>query len=146
MDFTPSVAQACEQDIPINTTLAQASVQWLESFLQFQTTLAYLKDPPSTYPLPPVDIMGGLASITSKITSGQYANEYDFEHDILELIFGAYDGHLAYIPFLPGTFSYSRADSLVSISADGIQLPKVYFLSEPTIFTICTGPANHELV
>ena len=99
----------------------------MQGFLQFQTTLAYLKDPPPAYMQPAVDLLGGLDAISTKAAAGQYQNEYDFELDIFNLLFSAQDGHLLYEPYLIGGFTFSRNVGLVSISADGIQLPKAYF-------------------
>lgn len=127
------------QSVPYNRTLGVAQIAWIQNFLQFQSTLAYLKEPPSTYGLPAVDLMGGLNSISMSIALGRYSNEYDIEVDIYNLNNSAHDGHLWYLPALVGFFRYNRIVSLVSVSLDGTQAPKVYFkcksdsLTEDTI-------------
>jgi hypothetical protein len=127
--FKPSEVYTCQQDVPIVPYLAVQQIEWMQGFIQFQSTLAWLKNPPAGYDLPPVDL-GGLDKIAQKAASGQYHGEYDFELDIYNLITSAGDGHLAYLPFLIGNFAYMREVSLVSLSLDGVSLPKVYFLGK----------------
>ena len=131
--FIPSDVYACGQDVPINETLAISQISWIKEFIQFQSTLAYLKNPPTGYLLPPVDLVGGLDAIAKNTAAGHYENEYDFEIDMWSLINSAADGHLSFIPYLMGAFQYSRSP-LVSVSLDGIDLPKVYFLCKLSYF------------
>jgi hypothetical protein len=128
--FKPSLVYSCLQDVPINKTLAVAQIDWIQQFIPFQSTLSYLAKPPSSYPLPAVDLVAGLSTIREKADSGAYHNEYDFEYDIYDLFRQAYEGHLVFTPFLVGSFSYDRHVSLVSFSENGTSLPKVYFLCE----------------
>jgi hypothetical protein len=126
----PSDVYACLQDVPINKTLAVAQIEWLENYMQFQSTLAYLKNPLPSYPLPAVDIISGLESIRAAAATGNYSGEYDFEFDTWDLLLRSYDGHILYTPFLIGAFSISRNVELVSISTNGTDLPKVYMLGQ----------------
>ena len=115
------------QSVPYNRSLGVEQITWIQRFLEFQSTLAYLKDPPSTYAHPAVDVMGGLSSIGISFALGRYTNEYDIELDIYKLIQSAHDGHLLYRPTLVEFFGYNRNVSLVPVSLDGAQAPKVYF-------------------
>ena len=54
-------------------------IAWLQDILQFQSTLAYLKAPPPSYPLPAVDLVGDLNNISTFVANGKYSNEYDIE-------------------------------------------------------------------
>jgi hypothetical protein len=47
-------------------------------YIQFQTTLGFLKAPTDEYLLPGVDILGGIAIIREKVVNGSYANQYEF--------------------------------------------------------------------
>jgi hypothetical protein len=123
------------RDIPINNTLAVAQIDWIQRFIPFQTTLSWLKTPPSTYGLPPTDLVGGLENIQSKAESGGYSNYFDFEVDIHTLMKSAHEGHLSFKPFLVGAFEFITHVTLVSISDDGEALPKVYFLRTLMRFT-----------
>ncbi len=113
----------------MDRTLAVELTTWIKNFFQFQTTLAYLKDPPPAYQPPVVDIMGSLDSFAIKDAAGQYQGEYDFEYDITNFVAKADDGHFINSAFLIGSFNPDRQVDLVSVSLDGTSLPKVYLLS-----------------
>ena len=73
-----SIAWDCLQSVPLH---ADDAVPWLESlkpYINWQSTLAYLKDPPpSGYLEPGVDVYGELDAMISNINA--YAGEYDLE-------------------------------------------------------------------
>jgi hypothetical protein len=122
----PSQVLACLQDVQINQDIANAFVDYLLAFIPFQSTLDYLKNPPSGYEFPAVDLVGGLQNIQSKVRSGGYSNEYDFEYDIYTLMASAEDGHLTVLPNMLGSIIGGRPP-LVSISDNGVDLPQVFF-------------------
>ena len=107
-------------------------VNSLKAFIQWQSTLAWLKDPPSSYMLPPTDIEGGLDSISEKATSGGFGSEYAFQLAILKLIASAHDGHFAYRGdvFKAFVFRNSLVADIVSVSRDGKEVPKLYHLGK----------------
>ncbi|KAI0142315.1 hypothetical protein F4776DRAFT_501523 [Hypoxylon sp. NC0597] len=129
--FPGSLAFECLQSVPNRPQPAQQLIQSLKAFVQWQTTLAWLKDPPQSYMLPPVDIQGGLDNISSTATAGGFASEYDFQAAIVELIASAHDGHFAYFPdiFKAFLFINDLASDIVSVSTNGTSLPKLYRLS-----------------
>ena len=75
----PSEVYACLRSIPYDRQKDTEQIAWIKYLLQFQSTLAYLKNPPSSYPLPAVDLIGGLDRISSAITDGKYSDEYSIE-------------------------------------------------------------------
>jgi hypothetical protein len=127
---------ACLRNTSIDPGRAIAHIEWLQAFLQFQSTVPYLKNPPQTYHLPAVDLVGGLNNISRTVATGGYGTEYDFELDIYTLINAAKDGHLGYtserIARSPVIHRHSGDISLVSVSLDGLQVPKIYFHCKPT--------------
>ena len=127
--FKPSDVYACLKTIPTDKDLGTAQIAWIQSFLQFQSTLAWLKSPPPTYQLPAVDLVGSLNNISKAITAGKYQNEYQLELDIYNVFTSAADGHLNYKPYLV-SIPILRNASLVSVSLDGVQVPKVYASSK----------------
>lgn len=133
--FIPSHVLACQRDVPINKTLAASQVDWLRSFTQFQSSLEYLKNPPAGYDLPPVDILNSLEAIKQKALSNGYGGQFDYELDLYKLYATSGDGHFSYSPRLISSFILRRVP-LVSVSVDGIQLPKVYFLGKSILFVI----------
>lgn len=128
--FKPSEVYACLKDVPISRAAAAAQIEWIQNFTQFQSTLAYLKDPTPEYQLAPIDIMGGLSKIGQDAEAGIYSNEFDFEWDIFNLILHADDGHFSLAPFLVQGFVINRTVGLVSVSVDGVEEPKVYLQRE----------------
>lgn len=107
-------------------------IKSLKAYVQWESTIAYLKDPPQSYGLPPVDIQGGLDAIAANATAGSFQSEYDFQSSIVRLISLAHDGHFAYRPDVFKAFGFRNdlARDLVSLSVDGKQLPKLYNLGK----------------
>ncbi|ORY19297.1 hypothetical protein BCR34DRAFT_472245 [Clohesyomyces aquaticus] len=127
------LAFACLKSVPIDATAASFTIDSLKQMVQFQSTLAYLKSPPKGYSNDPVDLIGGLNDIQSKVNNRGYSNEYDFETDIATLLVKAHDGHLSFDGMAyGGTFRWrrSRQVSLISASADGKEMPKVWALQD----------------
>lgn len=94
--------------------------------------MAWLKDPPASYMLPAVDILGGLDNISATAVAGRFASEYEFQLSIVELISAAHDGHFAYRPdvFKAFIFRNNLVADLVSVSRDGLEVPKLYHYCE----------------
>lgn len=123
------LAIACLKSLPFYKTDASATVDEIKKIAQFQSTLAYLKDPPKGYPNPAVDIIAGLDKIKSDVESGQYDNEFDFESDIAAFMAKAHDGHLGWNGMAyAGTFVWRRSSNiaLISASRNGSQAPQVW--------------------
>jgi len=77
------VAYDCLASVPIDAQNADDLIESLKPFLQWQSTLSYLKDPPKEYTQKiqkPVDIMAGLDDIQDKIRSGHFKGEYEVSH------------------------------------------------------------------
>ncbi|CAP70115.1 uncharacterized protein PODANS_3_2190 [Podospora anserina S mat+] len=73
-------------------------IKSLRAFVQWQSTLPWLKSPPESYDLAAVDIMGGLDKIASRVSGDEkYASEYDFAMAIYELIGASHDGHFRFV-------------------------------------------------
>jgi hypothetical protein len=72
--------------VPLDKTAAVGFINWLKPYLQFQSTLGWLKNPPPSYQQPAVDIIGGLDAISSKVSSNGYKNEYEFEAAVTQLM------------------------------------------------------------
>jgi hypothetical protein len=55
-------------------------LQYYNDTIQFQSTLAYLKNPPTSYQQLAVDFVGGLNQLQQQINSGSFANQYVSPH------------------------------------------------------------------
>ncbi|MCJ1432440.1 hypothetical protein MMC27_001796 [Xylographa pallens] len=103
----------------------------LVPYLQFQSTLAFLKNPPQGYLLPGVDIMGGIQAIRSNVTKEQYSGEFAFQLDLWNLINSAHDGHLTWVgDVLQSALVFQLGWNLVSVSSDGISKPSIFMLED----------------
>lgn len=137
-----SIAYDCLQTVPNKVEPAQKLINSIKAFVQWQSTLAWLKDPPASYMLPAVDIEAGLDTISTQVDAGDFLSEYEFGLAIVELFASAHDGHFAFRPdvFKGFTFRNSLAFDLVSVSRDGLEIPKLYHYADLND-TLPTGDA-----
>lgn len=130
---TFQLAYACLKSVPIDAEAANFTVSSIKQMVEFQSTLTYLKDPPTGWPNEPVDILAGLDDIASKVNDGTYTNEFDFENDIAALFIKAHDGHLNFNGnAYGGAFRWRRNlnIALISASADGSAIPQVWSIRD----------------
>lgn len=83
--------------------------------------------------------MGSLKAVQNNITAGKYKNEYEFQVALFNSFTQAHDGHFDFYPdALTRAFLFRRQVALVSVSKDGVELPKIYVLSKKVRSTILT--------
>jgi len=128
--FYASDAFACLTSVPFNAAVATRFLDYLNTTLQFQSTLAYLKDPPEGYQQRAIDVEGGLQAIRNNVTSGNYKNQYAFEADVHLLLYGTHDGHVSLSGGVLAAFYFLAPVSITSASPDGKALPKVYITDD----------------
>ncbi|OAX81301.1 hypothetical protein ACJ72_04361 [Emergomyces africanus] len=126
------LAHDCLVSVPIHRGDALRLVDGLTSFWKWQSTIDFLKDPPSGYLLPASDLVGELAKIRKNVSKGKYKNEYDFQSDLSALARTTHDGHFNLQLDAASVFRFrrSRAGPIVSVSADGKSLPKIYSFND----------------
>ncbi|KAK4890915.1 hypothetical protein LTR27_010488 [Elasticomyces elasticus] len=132
------IAMTCLQSVPVDVDGDIQEIQGLKVLVQFQSDLAYLKDPPPGYLYPGVDILGGLDAILADIQAGAYKSDYDVQLDLYKLVNSAYNFHFGWIPDLLHIFQWTRDGRLISLSSDGVSLPEVYDYEDLHAF----GPSN----
>ncbi|GKT49704.1 peptidase S41 family protein ustP [Colletotrichum spaethianum] len=124
------LAYDCINSVPLNKPAALRWIDELKPYLEWQSTLAFLKTPPPEYFFPPHDIVAALDTIRVDLEAGKYPNEYSWQRDVFVKVFGpAHDGHLYVNPdILTNAMEWVRPLALVSISEDGTSPPviKVY--------------------
>ncbi|KAF2652419.1 hypothetical protein K491DRAFT_681348 [Lophiostoma macrostomum CBS 122681] len=136
--FVPNIdaklAYDCLKSVPLNVSSAKTLLKALPPFLEWQSTIKGLKNPPPEYAAkvqPPIDILGGIEQIAADIDAGKYTGEYDFGFDLYNLITSSHDGHFNYIPDSVGIiFAFGRPVPLVSVSEDGQKLPSVFAFND----------------
>jgi hypothetical protein len=128
------LAFSCISSIPFNATSGKKLIGDLRPYVEWQSTLIQLKNPPAEYAekvQPAVDIRGGLDQIDSDIDAGTFKNEYDFGWALYSLIQSAHDGHFSYsVDIVTQIFNWGRPVPLVSVSEDGKQLPAVFVFTD----------------
>jgi hypothetical protein len=106
-------------------------IDGLTAFLQWQSTLAYLKNPPPGYLLAGVDLLGGMQDLRNQVQANAFVSEIDFETNLTNLLGQAHDGHLAFYADGLNVFGFERGlGNLVSLSKDGQELPEIWSYSE----------------
>jgi hypothetical protein len=128
------LAYDCLHSVPLNVSSAKHLLKGLPAYLEWQSTITTLANPPTEYAekvQPPVDILGGLKEMDADIDAGKFRSEYDFGWTLYTLIVAAHDGHFSYIPdSVGGIFDFGRPVPLVSVSADGVQLPAIFVFAD----------------
>ncbi|KAJ4159540.1 uncharacterized protein LMH87_008438 [Akanthomyces muscarius] len=134
LDLPPSVGTACLKSVPVAPGPDVDLLDYLGPYIEYQSTLELLQDPPEEYLLPGVDIIGGMKAMKQKLKSNGYETQYDFMMDLQSLFVAANDNHFGYTPGLLSAFRQAReAFDFVSISKDGLEMPQVY--ASQDIFT-----------
>jgi hypothetical protein len=116
--------------VPFNDAVATRFIDYYNMTLQFQSTLAFLKDPPPGYQQPAVDVSEVLQQIQSNVTAGNYKNQYSFEVDIQRLVNRMHDSHVTLGAGILDAFTFISPYSIVSVSVDGKELPEIYIAED----------------
>ncbi|PWY71795.1 hypothetical protein BO94DRAFT_608436 [Aspergillus sclerotioniger CBS 115572] len=124
------LAHQCLLSMPFDSHNGTLFVQEFRKFIEWQSTLDVLKDPPSGYLSPAVDILGGLDRIQAQAAQGAYSSQYEFDSNITSLLSSANDGHLWATLCSTSIFTFTLGLELVSISTDGIKLPQIYTVGD----------------
>ena len=124
--FTAKQAYDCLTSVPFNAAVATRFIKYYNDTIQFQSTLAYLKNPPTTYQQPAIDILAGLEQIQENVAKGLFPNQYAFEATLQNLVYSAHDAHFQLESGILTAFTFQSPYSIVSLSEDGVQVPKVY--------------------
>ncbi|KPM35720.1 hypothetical protein AK830_g10836 [Neonectria ditissima] len=117
------LAEECLQSIPFYAELADQFLEELGKYVEWQSTLEVLKNPPDTYASKATDIIGGL----EKIRKIAYSSQWEFDQAIRAVFSAANDGHfyITLCSFSPFTFVRANV-ALVSVSTDGVKTPELY--------------------
>ncbi|MCJ1290184.1 hypothetical protein MMC34_001720 [Xylographa carneopallida] len=124
--FTALAVYNCLITVPFNQTVATQFLKYYKDSLEFQSTLTYLKNPPSSYQQPGVDILGGLDRIQRDVDTGVFDNQYDFELEVQNLVYSAHDSHLYLLAGATSIFSFGSPFYITSVSIDGQAPPQIY--------------------
>ncbi|GKT94772.1 peptidase S41 family protein [Colletotrichum tofieldiae] len=96
----------------------------------FQSTLELLREPPEGYLLPSVDVIGGIGQIRANLMKDAYKSQVEFTLDLARVFAQTADGHFDYNPALLNVFTFRSLASLVSVSDDGLGVPRIYLYDD----------------
>ncbi|KAK6523722.1 hypothetical protein TWF281_001694 [Arthrobotrys megalospora] len=122
----PREAWDCLYSIPLDVDLTLDFISGVAKYLQFQSTIEYLKNPPANSLQDPVDIIGSLENLADQVRSGEIAHHIRFENAFRKLLQRCHDGHLGLVFNSASLISFRGPFTLISISPDAIEKPKVY--------------------
>jgi hypothetical protein len=63
LQIPAAIAYACQFSAPFNQELSLALNHYIVLYINFQSSIAYFKNPPTAYQMPAVDFLGGLEKI-----------------------------------------------------------------------------------
>ncbi|RVD87952.1 uncharacterized protein DFL_002154 [Arthrobotrys flagrans] len=122
----PREAWDCLYSIPIDREFTLDFISGVAKYLQFQSTIEYLKNPPANSLQDPIDIIGSLEELADQVRSGEIAHHIRFENAFRKLLQRCHDGHLGFSFNSGSLITFRGPFTLISISPDAIQKPKVY--------------------
>ncbi|PTB41168.1 hypothetical protein M441DRAFT_69586 [Trichoderma asperellum CBS 433.97] len=128
-EFSSQLGLACLESTPFKSDLAVSFIDEYSKYLQWQSTIEILRNPPVGSLSSTVDLVGGISTIRSRAVANQYKSQYDFDRDLFNLISSANDGHLAIVP-CSFAITFKASNSLVSLSTDGVAIPRLYTFSD----------------
>lgn len=70
--------------------------------------------------------------VRSKVLAGSYTREYDFEVDVKSIVNDMHDGHVDIDFGILAPFTFGSLWEIVSVSRDGVELPKPYLREDVT--------------
>ncbi|KAI5458536.1 hypothetical protein BGZ63DRAFT_513682 [Mariannaea sp. PMI_226] len=131
LNVKPSVGIACMKSVPLDKKRDLALLKYLTPYVEFQSTLEVLANPPETYLFHGVDVLGGLKAIEKKLNDDKYESQYDFMVDVRSVFAAANDNHFDYPPALLNIMQFVRKDlGLFSLSRDGTHTPEVFIAQD----------------
>ncbi|KAM3500958.1 hypothetical protein MY10362_005953 [Beauveria mimosiformis] len=134
LDLRPSVGTACLKSVPVAADQDIALLDYLRPYIEYQSTIEILKNPPEEYLLSGVDLIGGLKAMKQKLKGNEYETQFDVMTDLQSLFVATNDNHFGYTPGLFSAFRQVREGlDLVSVSKDGREMPQVFAAQD--IFT-----------
>jgi hypothetical protein len=128
--FLASDAYECLTSVPFNGAVATRFLQYYNDTIQFHTTPAYLRNPPTSYQQPSVDLFERLNQLQQDVDNSAFSNQYAFEATLQNLIYSTHDAHLELVAGVLSAFTFVSPYGIISVSTDGKELPKVYITGD----------------
>ncbi|KAF3282344.1 hypothetical protein TWF970_001754 [Orbilia oligospora] len=124
-----ALATECLFSVPIDRKVALEQLTGIQRYVQFQSTLGYLKNPPKedSFQAPnPLDLVTQINELSHKVRAKEITKEYDFELKLRTIFASANDGHLTGTMGGLLAIQFNSPFDIVSVSKDGLALPEIY--------------------
>jgi len=82
----PSLAQACLHAVSVDVERDLALISYVRPFIEWQSTIEILADPPHDYLVPAIDIFYELDRIEQNLKTGFYSKQWDFSTDFMGIV------------------------------------------------------------
>ncbi|KAH8429119.1 uncharacterized protein LDX57_006789 [Aspergillus melleus] len=127
---SPYLAHQCLLSLPFDPRRAAAFVTEVKKNLQWHSTIDTLKNPPSGYLSPAVDLLGELDHLHQKALKQEFSSQFEFDTALQRLLASANDGHLVYSGCSQRIFQFTVPTQIASVSSDGLEIPEIYDFSD----------------
>ncbi|KAL4924093.1 peptidase S41 family protein [Aspergillus undulatus] len=124
--FSSDLVLECLQSMPFEPRRAASFVEDVKKYVQWQSNVDTLSDPPLSYEGRPVDIWGGLDDIQQRAKENKFVSQFEFDTALSDLFRSVNDGHFSILPCSYMPFSFVNPEKLVSVSSDGLEIPEIY--------------------
>lgn len=126
------LAYDCLQSVPVDVDGDLLLIDELKNFMQFQSTLGYVKDEDFQRENDAVvDVMGSLDDIATKVQNGDFASEYEVQLAIKVMTLSVGDFHFNYYPdILTPLYIFRPEAELLQLSTDGSSPGKPYLKTD----------------
>lgn len=128
-------AENCLKSVPIDKDENLKLIEEMRYYINWQSNLAYLLDPPEGYTGDRVDTLDEIERITKDLKDDKYKDEYTLMFDLQTVLTKSYDFHFVFAADITQVFRFRRGNigrglldefAIVSVSKDGKELPKLY--------------------
>jgi hypothetical protein len=128
-------AEDCLKSVPVDVEEDKALMEEMQYYLNWQSNLAYLSDPPEGYNEERIDVLETVKKIADDLDSGNYKDEFSLQFDLYMALTKSYDFHFVWNPDILNIFTFRRGNvgqglgddfAVVSVSSDGKELPVLY--------------------
>ncbi|KAF3929061.1 hypothetical protein ABW20_dc0104546 [Dactylellina cionopaga] len=124
-----ALATECLYSVPLNRKVALEQLTGIQRYVQFQSTLGFLKNPPPEdgFQAPQgMDIVGLINDLSHRVRAKEITKEYDFELKLRSIFASANDGHFTGTMGGLLAIQFDAPFDIASVSKDGLSLPEIY--------------------
>ncbi|KAF1976102.1 hypothetical protein BU23DRAFT_588280 [Bimuria novae-zelandiae CBS 107.79] len=124
LSFPAGIAFDCLNSVPVDKEGNKQLIEELKIAWQWHSDITWLKNPPEDWEDGPLDMIAELDQIKNSLDN--FDSEYQVQLAIQKITVRSGDFHLNYVPDILQVFHFQRDFSIIALSDDGVELPKLY--------------------